>query len=246
MELVGPGYRSFVTVMTCTFYTFGIMMLAGVTYIVPNWVEMSLYTSVPFLLYFFYLFIMPESPRWLLAQGRFEDALKILEVMARVNGEKLPNSFRIKLHERVEADKIRVKENVKSWNSFDLCRWILVFWCVFMEIWWWICNSSTCRTPNMRLKTLLITLNWFANETVYLGLSYYGPSLGDSEHLRWAFSNEFIKMKRSKTVRINFLRLIYSSFFLSSMVEIPSYLCCWFIMDKWGRRWPMCLLMISR
>lgn len=75
------------------------------------------------------------------------------------------------------------------------------------------------RTPNMRLKTLLITLNWFANETVYLGLSYYGPSLGSSEHF---------------------------SFFLSSIVEIPSYLGCWFIMDKWGRRWPMCLFMMMR
>lgn len=71
----------------------------------------------------------------------------------------------------------------------------------------------------MRLKTLLITLNWFANETVYLGLSYYGPSLGSNQYL---------------------------SFFLSSLVEIPSYLCCWFIMDRWGRRWPMCLLMIFR
>lgn len=71
----------------------------------------------------------------------------------------------------------------------------------------------------MRLKTLLITLNWFANETVYLGLSYYGPSLGSNQYL---------------------------SFFLSSLVEIPSYLCCWFVMDRWGRRWPMCLLMIFR
>lgn len=73
------------------------------------------------------------------------------------------------------------------------------------------------RTPNMRLKTLLITLNWFANETVYLGLSYYGPSLGKNECL---------------------------SFFLSSLVEIPSYILCWLVMDRWGRRWPLCLLMI--
>lgn len=64
----------------------------------------------------------PESPRWLLAQGKFEDALKILEVMARVNGNKLSNSFRLKLLERVEADKLRVKDHVKSMNSFDLCR----------------------------------------------------------------------------------------------------------------------------
>lgn len=65
---------------------------------------------------------MPESPRWLLAQGKFEEALNILEVMARVNGKMLPNDFRVKLHERAEVDKLRVKENVKSLNSFDLCR----------------------------------------------------------------------------------------------------------------------------
>lgn len=69
----------------------------------------------------------------------------------------------------------------------------------------------------MRLKTILITLNWFANETVYLGLSYYGPSLGNNPPL---------------------------SFFLSSLVELPSYALCWFVMDRYGRRWPMCLLMI--
>lgn len=148
LELVGPEYRSFVTVMTCTFYTFGIMMLAVVTYLVRDWVRMSLYTSVPFLLYFLYMFVMPESPRWLLAKGKLEDALNILEVMAKVNGKQLPESFRMKLHEQVEADKLREKEKVKSLNSFDLCK-----------------------TPNMRLKTLLITLNWFANETVYVGKS---------------------------------------------------------------------------
>jgi hypothetical protein len=69
----------------------------------------------------------------------------------------------------------------------------------------------------MRLKTILITLNWFANETVYLGLSYYGPSLGTNPPL---------------------------SFFLSSLVELPAYALCWYVMDRYGRRWPMCMLMI--
>lgn len=69
----------------------------------------------------------------------------------------------------------------------------------------------------MRMKTFLITLNWFANETVYLGLSYYGPSLGSNPPL---------------------------SFFLSSLVELPAYAVCWYVMDRFGRRWPMCLLMI--
>ncbi|KAA0202784.1 hypothetical protein HAZT_HAZT010466 [Hyalella azteca] len=72
-------------------------------------------------------------------------------------------------------------------------------------------------TPNMRRKTLLIILVWFANETVYVGLSYYGPVMGDNEHL---------------------------AFFLSCLVEVPSYLLCWVVMDRWGRRWILGVGMI--
>lgn len=36
----------------------------------------------------------------------------------------------------------------------------------------------------------------------------------------------------------------YFSFFLSGLVEIPGYLLCWAVMDRWGRRWPLCLLMV--
>lgn len=42
--------------------------------------------------------------------------------MARVNKKTLPNSFRLKLRERVEMDKLRTKENVKEYNSCDLCK----------------------------------------------------------------------------------------------------------------------------
>ena len=50
-----------------------------------------------------------------------------------------------------------------------------------------------------------------------MGLSYYGPAMGNDEYL---------------------------SFFLSGLVEIPGYLFCWAVMDRWGRRWPLCLLMV--
>lgn len=53
---------------------------------------------------------------------------------------------------------------------------------------------------------------------VYVGLSYYGPALGNEEHL---------------------------SFFFSSLAEIPSYMACWVVMDRWGRRWPLCLSMVT-
>lgn len=62
----------------------------------------------------------------------------------------------------------------------------------------------------------LVTIR-FANNMVYVGLSYYGPALGNEEHL---------------------------SFLFSSLAEIPSYMACWVVMDRWGRRWPLCLCMV--
>lgn len=100
----------------------GIMMLAGVTYLIRDWVTMGLVTSVPFLSYFIYYFVMPESPRWLLAKGKLEEALKVLEVMARVNKKELPLSFRKELEERVRVNKLKTKKKEKIYGTLDLCK----------------------------------------------------------------------------------------------------------------------------
>ena len=55
------------------------------------------------------------------------------------------------------------------------------------------------------------------NETVYVGLSYYGPSMGSDAYL---------------------------SFFLSAVVEIPGYVLCLLLMDRWGRRLLLCVCMV--
>lgn len=172
------------------------MMLALIAYLVKNWVYLCLCTSLPFILYYFYWFFLPESPRWLLSKGKYKEALKILETLARINNKPLPNHYKEQIKERTAYKRTSSEEEALKRNP----GW-----------------SDLCGTPNMRLKTTLITFNWFANEMVYVGLSYYGPSLGSNEYL---------------------------SFFLSSAVEIPSYIVCWLIMDRWGRRWPLCFCMV--
>jgi hypothetical protein len=49
---------------------------------------------------FLVLRVLPESPRWLLARGRFEEAEKILKKMARVNGKSLPANYMVQLKVR--------------------------------------------------------------------------------------------------------------------------------------------------
>ncbi|CAB3230967.1 unnamed protein product [Arctia plantaginis] len=194
LELAGPNYRSFVTVMTCVFYTLGLILLSLVTYLLRDWRNLALATSLPFFFYYLYWFVLPESPRWLLMREKLEEANNVLKTIAKVNGKELPEEYTIKLQRQVIEQKEKGISKVKSVSVFALCR-----------------------TPNMRLKTFLITLNWCASEMVYVGLSYYGPAIGDNQ---------------------------YMSFFLSSAVEIPSYLVCWVLMDRIGRRWPLCLSMV--
>lgn len=180
--------------MTCIFYTLGLVLLSGVTYLLRDWRSLALATSVPFFLYYFYWFVLPESPRWLLMRKRFEEANKILKSIARVNGKELPVEYTSKIQRQVLEQAMNGVKETETASMFALCR-----------------------TPNMRLKTCLITLNWCASEMVYVGLSYYGPAIGSNQ---------------------------YMSFFLSSAVEIPSYLVCWVLMDRVGRRWPLCLSMV--
>lgn len=122
MELVGPDYRSLVTLMACIFFASGMMLLAGITYLIRDWIIMGLLSTIPFLVFFGYVFVLPESPRWLLTQGRMEEALKVLEMMARVNKRELPASFRSELEAKVKLNKTQKQKKPKTFGALDLCR----------------------------------------------------------------------------------------------------------------------------
>jgi hypothetical protein len=57
------------------------------------------------IIFFLVLRVLPESPRWLLARGRFEEAEKILKKMARVNGKSLPANYMVQLKVRLSSPK---------------------------------------------------------------------------------------------------------------------------------------------
>jgi len=52
---------------------------------------------------------IPESPRWLMAEGRFEEAMKILKDGAKINGNTLPpDQELLELMEKFKAQVNRI------------------------------------------------------------------------------------------------------------------------------------------
>ncbi|XP_063239051.1 beta-alanine transporter [Bacillus rossius redtenbacheri] len=163
IELVGPAHRTTCTILTNIAYSVGLVLLAAVVYLVRDWRQLALATSVPFAVFFLYWWVLPESSRWLLARGRFDEAEKILQTMARVNGKSLPANYMLQLKRKFQVEQyVQKKEKNRRYGVMDLLR-----------------------TPNLRRKTLIITFIWFTNTSVYVGLSYYAPALGGDEFLNF-------------------------------------------------------------
>jgi len=86
-ELVGASKRAVFGSTLQAFFAIGIVVFAYVGYRVQHWRELTLLVSMLGTPFIFYHAFMPESPRWLLTKNRKNEAIKILETIARGNGK---------------------------------------------------------------------------------------------------------------------------------------------------------------
>ncbi|XP_015513351.2 organic cation transporter protein-like [Neodiprion lecontei] len=85
LELFPVRSRTLVS-MTLQFgWAIGLLLLAGLSYAVADWRVLQLATSVPTAVTVLYIWIIPESPRWLLAKGNLTEAHMALEKIAKYN-----------------------------------------------------------------------------------------------------------------------------------------------------------------
>ncbi|RVE66484.1 hypothetical protein OJAV_G00107530 [Oryzias javanicus] len=133
-----------------TDYTFGLgyMLLAGVAYLIRDWRKLQLAISAPGFLLIFYIWVLPQSARWLLANDRTEEAIALLRKAALVNGRVLPPAVQVEKWEILGGSK-------RSHSAVDLVR-----------------------TPQMRKRTVILFYIWFVNVLVYYGLSLGVSRLG--------------------------------------------------------------------
>ncbi|XP_069788086.1 solute carrier family 22 member 2-like [Narcine bancroftii] len=139
-ELVGMKHRRTVGIIIQMFFSFGMMLLSGVAYLVPAWRNLQLVMTVPNFIFLIYYWLLPESPRWLLSRKKREKAIKILQKVAKKN----KRSFSMDT------------ETVPIENSKDELRRPTV--------------SDLVKTPQIRKNTFILMYNWFVSAVVYSGL----------------------------------------------------------------------------
>ncbi|XP_074140511.1 solute carrier family 22 member 14-like isoform X2 [Sminthopsis crassicaudata] len=72
------------------FYVLGLILFSTLTSIIPHWRLFRLVVGSPVFLLISYIWILPESPMWLLTKGKMEKAKGILCMAANVNKKVIP------------------------------------------------------------------------------------------------------------------------------------------------------------
>ncbi|GLD57949.1 solute carrier family 22 member 13-like isoform X1 [Lates japonicus] len=107
----------------------------------------------PRFLLIFYIWVVPQSARWLLPNDRREEAIALLRKAALVNGRVLPPVAQVEKCEILSGGK-------RSHTAVDLVR-----------------------TPQMRKRAIILFYIWFVNVLVYYGLSLGVSRLGTNLYL---------------------------------------------------------------
>ncbi|XP_076730402.1 solute carrier family 22 member 6 isoform X3 [Maylandia zebra] len=144
-EWTGSKQRMLAGIITDYFFGFGYIFLAGVAYLIRDWRKLQLAISAPGFLFIFYIWVLPKSARWLMANDRTEEAWKLIQKAAQINGKPLIKDLEM----CQQVCKTEEKTVAKNKHSF----------------------LDLVRTPRMRKHSLIVFYLWFVNVLVYYGLS---------------------------------------------------------------------------
>ncbi|MCO5575652.1 hypothetical protein L7F22_029455 [Adiantum nelumboides] len=140
LEFIPTSNRGLWMVLISVFWTVGTVAEATLAWtVMPSlgWRWLLGLSSAPLLVLLVFYPLVPESPRFLVAKNRSEEALDVLRWVARVNKKPLPvgqldQENAVTVHDRVKGDLFNeALRLVKALFSSSMMRSTLLLWLVF-------------------------------------------------------------------------------------------------------------------
>lgn len=129
-ELVGPSKRKYTGTIQHMFFSIGLVYQTIVYYFSRDWQISCIVLAASCVIFIPYWWLIPESPRWLISQGRNEEANAILQKMAKVNGTKISPDVVANLtikKEKTGSFKDLLKSKTMCLRAVILCfNWMAV------------------------------------------------------------------------------------------------------------------------
>uniref|UniRef100_F6YLB5 Major facilitator superfamily (MFS) profile domain-containing protein n=1 Tax=Ciona intestinalis TaxID=7719 RepID=F6YLB5_CIOIN len=118
-EVISTSKRVITGTLTIAAFAIGYMLIPLLAYFLPHWRTLYLITSLTGFLFIPYIWLIDESPSWLLSKGKFEEFWKLVRKIAKSNG--VPEENSTSLNElKLITQKEENKETAESWS--DLFR----------------------------------------------------------------------------------------------------------------------------
>eukprot|EP00729_Bicosta_minor_P001942 gene1942-22104_t len=172
-EYVGKGWVGTTGTLSNFIFPVGELILAGIAYSVPAWRAQTLVSCLTFVPCLIMPFILlPESARWLLSQGRDEEAMVMLRLVAKTNKTDFPANAILK-----------PPTNISVQEYADFCWQALAEFPGILLAWVGLDNRRTGRRGTMVLS--------FSVGGVACGLMIFlqkAPAGARTVMVRWGYS----------------------------------------------------------
>ncbi|XP_043861338.1 solute carrier family 22 member 16 [Dromiciops gliroides] len=162
-EFIGTKVRTWASMHMHAFFAIGVMIVALMGYLVRTWWLYQIFLSMTTLPFVLCCWALPETPFWLLSEGRYEEAQKLINMMAKWNGTSPCNISEMLSVEQgggIGTNAGNVASEMKSHNILHLFY-----------------NWKISR------RTLTVWLIWFTGSLGYYVFSLSSVNLGGNEFL---------------------------------------------------------------
>ncbi len=136
-----------------------------------DWRLLQLVLTAPSVVFLAYWWIVPESVRWQIRKGKYDDAKVQIDKMAKENKVELPDDL---VNNMIESTK-RDEEIAKAKASGSGIGTGNIVYLLFTH-------------PNMLIKSLVLFFLWFVNSGTYYGLSLGASDLGGNPYINFLLS----------------------------------------------------------